>query len=48
MKYRIGLLAAGSVLLASGALAQQDVGEIEEVVVTARKQEERIRTCRSP
>ena len=42
MKYRIGLLAAGSVLLASGALAQQDVGEIEEVVVTARKQEERI------
>ena len=42
MKYRIGLLAAGSVLLASAAIAQQDAGEIEEVVVTARKQEERI------
>ncbi|MCY3817714.1 MAG: TonB-dependent receptor [Gammaproteobacteria bacterium] len=42
MKYRIGLLAAGSVLLVSAALAQQDAGEIEEVVVTARKQEERI------
>ena len=42
MKYRIGLLAAGTVLLASAAIAQQDAGEIEEVVVTARKQEERI------
>ena len=42
MKYRIGLLAAGSMLLASAALAQQDAGEIEEVVVTARKQEELI------
>ena len=42
MKYRIGLFAAGAVLFASGAFAQQDVGEIEEVVVTARKTEERI------
>ncbi|MYH33559.1 MAG: TonB-dependent receptor [Gammaproteobacteria bacterium] len=42
MKYRIGLLAAGVLLTASTAWAQQDAGEIEEVVVTARKQEERI------
>ena len=42
MKYRIGLLAAGSVLLVSTAIAQQDAGEIEEVVVTARKLEEKI------
>ena len=42
MKFQIGLLAAGSVLLASAALAQQGAGEIEEVVVTARKLEENI------
>ena len=42
MGNRIGFIACTLALIAPAALAQQDAGEIEEVVVTARKQEERI------
>ena len=42
MKIRIGMLACALALVAPAAPAQQGAGEIEEVVVTARKQEERI------
>ncbi|MDE0128471.1 MAG: TonB-dependent receptor [Gammaproteobacteria bacterium] len=42
MRIRIGMLACAFALVAPPALAQPGAGEIEEVVVTARKQEERI------
>ena len=42
MRIRIGLFAASAMLIAPIASAQQGAGEIEEVVVTARKQEEKI------
>lgn len=42
MTFHRGLLVCAATLIGQPALAQQDAGEIEEVVVTARKQEEKI------